>query len=125
MKETWKLFGTYVLILFLILVCGNAFSQDRFCKEDICVVEFNAGWNESNSCDWLDELEDCGITRISIDQNKITQSQQENYGIVVVPTIIVFNGKEVKRFQADLSFKMLATKEEVQEVINEIIMSDF
>ena len=125
MKETWKLFGTYVLILFLILVCGNAFSQDRFSKEDICVVEFNAGWNESNSCDWLDELEDCGITRISIDQNKITQSQQENYGIVVVPTIIVFNGKEVERFQADLTFKITAKLEDIQDTIDEILMEDF
>ena len=49
----------------------------------------------------------------------------EKYGIIVVPTIIVFNGEEVKRFQADLSFKMLATREEVQEVVDEIIMSDF
>ena len=43
----------------------------------------------------------------------------------MVPTVIIFNGKEVKRFQADLSFKLLATKEDVQDVIDEIIMSDF
>ena len=125
MKETWKIFGTYLLILFLILVCNNAFGQTKFCKKDICVVEFNAGWNEANSCTWLDELEDCGVTRISIDENKITQAQQKDYGIIVVPTIIVFNGKEVKRFQADLSFKITATIEDVQEVIDEIIMEGF
>ena len=125
MKETWKIFGTYLLILFFILVCNNAFGQERFCKEEICVVEFNAGWNESNNCTWLDSLTDCGITRISIDENNITQAQQKDYGIVIVPTIIIFNGKEVKRFQADLSFKMLATREDVQEAIDEIIMSDF
>ena len=39
--------------------------------------------------------------------------------------IIVFNGEEVKRFQADLSFKITATREDVQEVIDEIIMEDF
>ena len=50
---------------------------------------------------------------------------QKKYGIIVVPTIIVFNGEEVKRFQADLSFKMFATREDVQEVVDEIIMSDF
>ena len=33
--------------------------------------------------------------------------------------------EEVKRFQADISFSMKATKEEVQEVINEQLMSDF
>ena len=125
MKETWKIFGTYLLILFFILVCNNAFGQERFCKEEICVVEFNAGWNKDNSVRWLDSLEDCGITRVSIDENKITQSQQKDFGIVVVPTIIIFNGKEVKRFQANLSFKLLATKEDVQEIINEIIMNKF
>ena len=55
----------------------------------------------------------------------LTLFGQKEYGIIVVPTIIVFNGEEVKRFQADLSFKMLATREEVQEVVDEIIMSDF
>ena len=49
----------------------------------------------------------------------------KKYKIQNVPTIIVFNGKEVKRFQADLSFKLLATKEEVQETVDEILMSDF
>jgi hypothetical protein len=43
-----------------------------------------------------------------------------------VPTIIIFkDGEEATRFQADLSFKMLATREEVQEAIDELLMSDF
>ena len=118
---TWRIFGIYTLILLLMLFFGTAFSQTKFCDEDVCVVEFNAGWNESNSADYLDKLTDCGIKRILIDKG----DYQKEYGIVVVPTIIVFNGEEVERFQADLSFKMLATREEVQEVVDEIIMSDF
>ena len=118
---TWKIFVSYMLILFFMLLASGAVAQTSPCNEDICVVQFNAGWNESNSADYLDKLTDCGIKQISIDDG----SWQKEYGIVVVPTIIVFNGKEVKRFQADLSFKLLATKEEVQEVIDEIIMSDF
>ena len=125
MKETWKIFGTYLLVLFFILVCNNAFSQTKFCKQEICVVEFNADWNKENSVDWLDDLKDCGITRVSIDENKITKQQKEDFGIVVVPTIIVFNGEEVKRFQACLRFKMGATREEVQATIDEIIMNKF
>ena len=121
MKETWKIFGTYLLILFFILVCNNAFSQTKFCNEDICVVEFNAGWNEANGADYLEKLTDCGVKRILIDKG----DWQKEYGIVVVPTIVIFNGKEVKRWQADLSFKLVATKEDVQGVIDEIIMSDF
>ena len=121
MKETWKIFSAYLLILFFILVYNNTFGQTKFCEENICVVEFNAGWNESNSADYLDKLTDCGVKRVLIDKS----DYQKEFGIVVVPTIIVFNGKEVKRFQADLSFKMLATREDVQEVVDEIIMSDF
>ena len=103
-----------------MLLSGNAFGQN-ICDDDICVVEFNAGWNQSNSVDYLNKLTDCGVKKISIDKGE----WQEEYGIVVVPTIIVFNGKEVKRFQADLSFKLLATREDVQEVVDEILMSDF
>ena len=109
-----------ILILLIVLVYGSAFSQSP-CEEDICVVEFNAGWNVSNGVDYLNKLTDCGVKKISIDDG----TWQKEYGIVVVPTIIVFNGKEVKRFQADLSFKMAATKEEIQEVVDEIIMSSF
>ena len=120
-SATWRIFSVYTLILLMILFFNTAFGQTKFCDEDVCIVEFNAGWNESNSADYLDELTDCGIKRILIDKG----DWQKDYGIVVVPTIIVFNGKEVKRFQADLSFKLLATREDVQDVIDEIIMSDF
>ena len=116
----WNIFLGYFILIFFILLAGSLSAQSP-CKEDICVVEFNAGWNESNSADYLDKLTDCGVKRILIDKG----DWQKKYGIIVVPTIIVFNGEEVKRFQADLSFKMLATREEVQEVVDEIIMSDF
>ena len=107
-------------MLFFMLVSNNAFGQ-RICKQDVCVVEFNAGWNESNSVDYLDELTDCGIKKINIDKG----DWQKEYGIVVVPTIIVFNGKEVKRFQADLTFAIKATREDIQDVVDEILMEDF
>ena len=51
---------------------------------------------------------------------------QVEHKIVVVPTIIVFNeGEEVERFQANIMMTMEATPEEVQEVVDEIILSDF
>ena len=50
----------------------------------------------------------------------------KKYSIAVVPTIIIFDeGEEVKRFQADLSFKMVATRKEVQDYIDELIISKF
>ena len=107
-----------LLILLLPLMC---LSQSP-CDEDICVVQFNAGWNSTNDVEWVDNLKDCEIHYIDIASNT---RAQEKYEIVVVPTIIVFNGKEVKRFQADISFAMKATKKEVQEVVDELLMDQF
>ena len=120
MKDTWRIAGTYLLVILLMLISGTVFGQN-ICKKDVCVVEFNASWNEQNAVDYLDNLTDCGVKRISIDEG----SWQKDYNIVVVPTIIVFNGKEVKRFQADVSFSMKADLKEVQAVVDEILMSSF
>ena len=116
----WNIFCAYLFLILFILLAGGLAAQTP-CEEDVCVVEFNAGWNESNGVEYLNKLTDCGVKKISIDEG----TWQKEYGIIVVPTIIVFNGEEVKRFQADLSFKMLATREDVQGVVDEIIMSDF
>lgn len=55
-------FCVYLAILGLVLFGGIAFGQSP-CKENVCVVEFNASWNESNGVDYLDKLTDCGIKK--------------------------------------------------------------
>jgi len=105
------------ILLLLVVSCNIAFGQ-------IKVEQFNAGWNDANTVPWVQNLTDCktiGYTDIAV----VTDAQTK-YKIAVVPTIIIFkDGEEATRFQADLSFKMLATKEEVQEAIDELLMSDF
>jgi len=114
---TWRIFGVYVLVLLLMLVANSAFSQ-------IKVTQFNAGWNSSNEVSWVMGLEDCN-TYSYVDIATDTEAQTK-HKIAVIPTIIIFkDGEEVARFQADLSFKMVATKEEVQEEIDNQLMSDF
>ena len=114
---TWRVFGVYILVLFLMLFVGNAFGQ-------IEVKQFNAGWNSTNDVSWVQDLSDCEtIGYYDIGKDK---EMQKEYKIAVVPTIIIFkDDEEVARFQADLSFKMLATREEVQEEIDNQLMSDF
>ena len=115
-SDTWKIFTVYLILIALMFMCGTAFGQVK-------VVQFNAEWNKSNQVEWIKNLSDC--EKDFIDIGKDTDSQKK-YSVVVIPTIIIFNGEEeVKRFQADLSFKIIAKKEDVQEIINEIIMSDF
>ena len=122
MEETmnFKTVATYIILMLCMFVAGTAFSQNM-CNSDICVVQFNASWNASNSVDYLDKLTDCEVMNINIDEG----TYQSDYEIVVVPTIIVFNGKEVKRFQANIMMQMEATRKEVQNVVDEIIYSDF
>tara|TARA_R100000700_G_C3177239_1_gene152356 strand:- start:3251 stop:3622 length:372 start_codon:yes stop_codon:yes gene_type:complete len=91
--------------------------------DGIVVVEFNASFNKQNSVDWIEKLSDCKTDRVDI---AASPQLQVEYKIVVVPTIIVFNeGKEVKRFQANIMMQIDANKDDVQEAVDEIIMSDF
>ena len=104
-------------LLFILML----FSETIFAQ--IEARHFNAGWNEANNVAWFMDL-DCktkGLTDIAKNPDEATK-----YKISVVPTIIIFkDGEEAIRFQADLSFKMVATKEEVAEAIDELLMSDF
>ena len=87
------------------------------------VIQYNAGWNSSNDVEWCEELTDCDIDYIDIMEKP---KQQEKHNIAVVPTIIIFDdGEEIKRFQADISFTIKATREEVQEFIDEQIANKF
>jgi len=89
----------------------------------VCVVEFNASFNAANSVGWIDDLSDCKGRRIDIVSSPDLQKQHK---IVVVPTVIVFNdGEEVERFQANIMMQLEATQDEVQDAVDEIIMSDF
>ena len=114
---TWQTRVTYMLIIVFMLLASIGFGQ-------IKVVQFNAGWNKANDVSWVNSLKDCKVISYT-DIAKETKAQTK-YKIAVVPTIIIFkDGEEVARFQADLSFKMLATREEVQEEIDNQLMSDF
>ena len=108
---------SYLFVLIFWLIVTTAFGQ-------IEVTHFNAGWNKANDVDWFMDLEDCK-TKGYTDIAKNTEAQKK-YKIAVVPTIIIFkDDEEVARFQADLSFKMVATRKEVQEEIDNQLMSDF
>jgi len=105
-----------ILIILLTAFSLNASSQ-------IVVTHFNAEWNDPNKVLYIGKLTDCDIVYVDIAKSpKI----QEKHNIIIVPTVVIFkDGEEVKRFQADISFSMKATKKEMQAVIDELLMSDF
>ena len=104
------------LLYALLLISGIACSQ-------IQIIHFNASWNAANDVSWFDDLTDAKLKRIDIAAD--TKSATE-YKISVVPTILILvDGEEEKRYQADISFSMQATKEEIQEAVDEILMDQF
>ena len=107
---------SYLFVLIFWLIVTTAFAQ-------IEITHFNAEWNSSNKVEWFSKLDDCDLADVDIiEQPKL----QDKHKIIIVPTIIIFkDGEEIKRYQADLSFKLLATRKEIQGFINEQIMSDF
>ena len=114
---SWPQYIVYIFVMIFVFLASTAFGQ-------IEVTQFNAGWNSANDVSWVMDLKDCktkGYTDIAKNAD-----EAKKHKIAVVPTIIIFkDGEEVARFQADLSFKMVATRKEIQDKISEIIMSDF
>ena len=113
---TWKIFCSYLLLLLLILICKTSSGQ-------IVATHFNAQWNDANKVKFVGDLTDCDIVYVDIAASPKLQAKHK---IVVVPTIVIFkDGEEMKRYQADISFSMKATRKEIQEYIDELLMSDF
>jgi len=106
---------------FLILI--SLLLLSTLSRAQVRIVHFNAGWNATHDVEWVEDLSDCEVEFVDIAKKPKLQSK---YSIVVVPTIIILQyDEEKKRYQADLSFKLTATKEEVQEYIDELILSGF
>ena len=116
MKPIYKIFTTYFILILLILLSSKACGQ-------IVVTHFNASWNEHNKSDWVGDLKGCEITYVDIAGSPKIQKKHK---VTVVPTIIIFkDGEEMYRFEADVSFKMIAKREDLQKCVNELIEDKF
>ena len=116
MKPLSKIFSVYLLIILLTLLANTSFGQ-------IVVTHFNAEWNNPNKVKFIGELTDCEIVYVDI---AVAPKLQAKHEIIVVPTVVIFkDGEEVKRWQADISFAMKATRKDMQDYIDELLMEDF
>ena len=123
----------YVAILVIIYFLGTSscLSQefitsnnfnDKIAK-DITVVEFWAGWNESNQFNELNKLNDCNTYRIDI---MTYMDVQIDYNVTAIPTIIIFdNGVEKTRFKPNIMFQLEANKKIVQHSVDTITLNKF
>jgi len=129
LKQCLLVFG---LFLSSSLLYGQqtlkSLQEVQFLSQNQCVViQVNADWNEGSSID-LGKMKNCVWFNASIDNKEYGAVIASEWKIVSVPTIIMFEkGKEIKRFEAGLSFKLNADdiKKEIKEEIDAIMLRRF
>ena len=121
-------------LFILSLMITSLFSQvreltdenfDKATARGVVAVEFWASWNNANKVTVLDEWEtfDAKVYRLNIDLYPKVQSKNN---VVILPTIVFYDdGEEVKRLQGDMSFSLKVTKDELEEIVEEILGSKF
>tara|TARA_R100001126_G_scaffold49358_1_gene27923 strand:- start:17 stop:409 length:393 start_codon:yes stop_codon:yes gene_type:complete len=120
-----------LLFIFFLVLAGKSKSQDFLnvnnfnekIAKDIVAVEFWADWNKSNEFSDLGSLKDATVYRVDIMH---CTSLQNDYDVLSVPTIIIFeSGKEKERFSANIMFQLEADKKKIQKSIDEIMLAKF
>ena len=130
------LYGLRLLWLGLVLLQSSLLSQDKlenlqqvqFLSQNNCVViQVNADWNARASID-LGKMKNCVWFNASIDNKEYGAIIASEWKIASVPTILMFEkGKEIKRWEAGLSFALNADdiKKEIKEEIDAIMLRRF
>ena len=108
MINMWLLvLGLFTSSLYSQSVPLDSFQDVQLLNVQNCaVVQVNASWNYGNrvKIEQLDKL--CYIAEIDIEDKVIGATIVKEWGIEVVPTIVVLKeGKEIKRFFPGISMK--------------------
>jgi|TARA_R110002020_G_scaffold49108_4_gene140123 hypothetical protein len=103
-----------ICVLLTVLFVSAASSQDQ-----LSVLHFNYKWNEINNFD-LRGIKNAKIQYVWLED----QPDNIRQSIKSVPVIAILgkDGKVKMQFVADISFKINATKQDVQNAINRILM---
>jgi len=95
--------------LLLLLLSLSAYGQNA-------LVHINAEFNKSNDWYGLEVVDGIKVYNGYIDK---TPTLQQKYGIVRVPTLILYrDGKEIERWEAGLDMKLHIKANEVQDKID-------
>ena len=121
-------------LFILFILCSSLFSEireltnenfEKATARNIVVVEFWAGWNETNKVTLLEEWENFDV-KIYIINIELYPGIQADNDVVILPTIIFYDdGEEAERLQGDMTFSLETTIEELDEIVEEILSSKF
>ena len=107
----------------LILIFALSTLLTATTYSQVVVKHFNASWNKTHKITWLTKLSDCSVKYYDLTKYPKLKTKHK---IVVVPTIIIFvDGEEKKRYQANIMMEIDAKQEDLQEFIDQSIMSNF
>ena len=131
-----KFYGLYGVLFGLALLSAPLLSQSKLkdlqqvqllSQDDCVIVQVNADWNANANLD-LSKLKNCKVFNASIDNKEYGAIIANEWNIKSVPTIIMFEyGKEIKRFEAGLSFNLDEgkIKKQINDEIDEIMLRRF
>jgi len=88
----------------------------------VAVVHYNATWNSKNNYSEVAKVKDAKVFTAWIDKD---DTIKESEGIRSLPTVILYmNGKEIKRWEAGLSFSLTVPYQEIQEEVDNLTGAD-
>lgn len=97
-----------IYILFVLLLCS-------FIPQQYTLIHINSTWNSRNDYKDLNKLEGVKIVKANLEDQAPSIRQQ----IKAVPVIFIYKGNNlIGRWDADISLKIKAPVEELQEVID-------
>jgi len=97
-----------IYILFVLLLCS-------FIPQQYTLIHINSTWNSRNDYKDLNKLEGVKIIKANLEDQAPSIRQQ----IKAVPVIFIYKGSNlIGRWDADISLKIKAPVEELQEVID-------
>ncbi len=114
------IFLIYILFLLCIIKVSNAqetITNLNKTKSGVVVLQINADFNKANTLD-LSNLNDCVVYYMDI-------ANASALNVSKVPTVIIFDGEEQVRFEANIMMKLEATRKDVQNFVDNIIFNKF
>jgi hypothetical protein len=109
-----------LLILLMVVMFPSSVTTEvsQINVKGVVVVHYNATWNSSNNYTSITNINGAKILRAWIDKDNTVKESED---IHAVPTVILYNdGREVQRWEADLSMRLRVHYSTIQTSIDKL-----